>query len=78
MDRALQSMYTHYAGALPSQARSALQPWHRDTYHLFDDDVHEVTNYGHWFFCAEGLSRADGVRGWPFRCSVFCQQMRRS
>ena len=29
-------------GSLTSQAQSELQPWHRDTYHLFDDDAHEV------------------------------------
>ena len=35
-------MYSHYAGALLSRKASEVQAWHRDAYHLFDSDEHEV------------------------------------
>eukprot|EP00927_Polykrikos_kofoidii_P029234 TRINITY_DN25315_c0_g1_i1.p1 TRINITY_DN25315_c0_g1~~TRINITY_DN25315_c0_g1_i1.p1 ORF type:complete len:267 (+),score=46.16 TRINITY_DN25315_c0_g1_i1:38-838(+) len=38
----LKDNYSHYAGALTSNAASDYGPWHRDTYELFDNDSIDV------------------------------------
>lgn len=67
MKKSLKCHYSHYTGALPSQAKSDYGPWHRDVYDMFpdgnEDDTIDVTLPPYYFTVLVPLVRLTTENG---------------